>query len=70
MSITAVVEEGLIKLPKDIPWKSGTIVRIEAVDQEAPTLWDALKEFDGIATDLPSDLASNIDHYVHGHGKA
>jgi hypothetical protein len=69
MSITAVVEEGLIKLPKGVPWKSGTVVRIEAVDQELPSLWDTLKEFDGIANDLPSDLAANLDHYVHGHAK-
>jgi len=69
MSITAVVEGGLIKLPKDVPWKSGTIVRIEPVDQESPTLLDSLKEFDGMANDLPSDLAANLDHYVHGHPK-
>ncbi len=60
MSITAVVEEGLIKLPKDIPWKSGIVVRIEAVDHGSPDLLDALKEFDGMANDLPVDLAGNL----------
>ncbi len=67
MSITAVVEKGLIKLPKDIPWKSGTIVRIEPVDEQSPALLDALEEFDGMADDLPADLSSSLDHYVHGH---
>jgi hypothetical protein len=69
MSITAVVREGMIKLPDGIPWKSGTVVRIEAVAEEAPTLLEALKEFDGMAGDLPADLAANLDHYVHGHAK-
>lgn len=69
MSITAVIEKGMIKLPKDIPWKSGTVVRIEPVEEPTPTLWDALKEFDGMAGDLPADLATNLDHYVHGHSR-
>jgi hypothetical protein len=69
MSITAVIEKGLIKLPADVPWKSGTIVRIEPVDEQSPTLLDTLKEFDGMADDLPADLAANLDHYVHGHSR-
>jgi hypothetical protein len=32
MSITAVIEKGIIKLPKDVPWAFGTVVRIEPVD--------------------------------------
>ncbi len=67
MSITAVIEEGMIKLPKDLPWASGTVVRIEPLDEPAPTLLETLKDFDGIADDLPADLAANLDHYVHGH---
>jgi hypothetical protein len=67
MSITAVIEEGAIKLPKNVPWKSGTVVRIEPV--EDASLLDALKEFDGMADDLPADLAANLDHYVHGHSR-
>lgn len=67
MNITAVVEEGAIKLPGNVPWKSGTVVRIEPVE-DAPLL-DAFKEFDGMADDLPADLATNLDHYVHGHSR-
>jgi hypothetical protein len=69
MSITAVIEKGIIRLPKDIPWKTGTVVRIEPVENQEPSLFDTLKEFDGMANDLPTDLASNLDHYVHGHPK-
>ncbi|HEY1662592.1 MAG TPA: hypothetical protein VGI03_09255 [Verrucomicrobiae bacterium] len=67
MSITAVIEKGIIKIPKDVPWASGTVVRIEPVDEPAPALLDTLKDFDGMADDLPADLAENLDHYVHGH---
>ena len=66
MSITAVVEKGMIRLPKDTPWPPGTVVRIEPVEEPTPALFDALKDFDGMAKDLPSDLASNLDHYIHG----
>lgn len=69
MSITAVVEKGLIKLPPDVRWKSGTVVRIEPVEDVAPSLLETLKEFDGMADDLPADLATNLDHYVHGHSR-
>jgi predicted DNA-binding antitoxin AbrB/MazE fold protein len=65
MSITAVVEKGVIRLPKDVPWESGTIVRIEPVEEQTPTLFDVLKDFDGMADDLPADLAGNLDHYIH-----
>jgi hypothetical protein len=69
MSITAVVEKGMIKLPADVPWKSGTVVRIEPVEEQVPTLLDAFKDFDGMANDLPTDLAANLDSYVHGHSR-
>lgn len=66
MSITTTVKEGKIVLPDDVHWPTGRIVRDEPVSEQPPTLWEALKDFDGIANDLPSDLASNLDHYVHG----
>jgi hypothetical protein len=67
MSITAVIEQGVIRLPEDVPWASGTVVRIEPVDTATPSLWESLKAFDGMAGDLPEDLAANLDHYIHGH---
>jgi hypothetical protein len=63
MSITATIENGMIKLPKDVPWESGTVVRIEPVEEQSPTLLETLKEFDGIANDLPADLAANLATY-------
>jgi hypothetical protein len=66
MSITAVIEKGIIKLPKDTPWPSGTLVCIERVDEPTPTLLETLQDFDGMAGDLPTDLAASLDHYVRG----
>ena len=67
MSITTTVEGGKIVLPPDVHWPSGTVVRVEPVESQPPTLWETLNGFDGMASDLPADLVANIDHYVHGH---
>ena len=64
MSITATVEEGKIVLPPSVQWPSGTVVRIKPVADQPPTLWEMLKDFDGMAQDLPPDLAANLDHYI------
>jgi hypothetical protein len=61
MSITATVQQGKIVLPANVDWPSGTVVRIEPVRDQPPTLWETLKDFDGIANDLPADLAANLD---------
>ena len=53
MSITATVEDGKIVIPKDVQWPSGTVVRIEPVEEQVPTLFEAVQEFDGMAGDLP-----------------
>ncbi len=37
--------------------------------QPDDSLSRCLLKFAGIADDLPSDLARNLDHYVHGHPK-
>ena len=66
MSNTAGIEKGMIQLPGDVPWAPGTIVRIEPVEEQTPTLFETLKDFDGMARDMPADLAANLDHYVHG----
>ena len=66
MSVTGKVKNGMIELPPDVHWPSGTVVRVEPVEEEAPALLELLKDFDGMAEDLPPDLASHLDHYVHG----
>ncbi|HEV3270756.1 MAG TPA: hypothetical protein VGZ93_01080 [Candidatus Methylacidiphilales bacterium] len=71
MSITTTVEEGKIVLPPGVDWPNGTVVWIEQVKQEAKprNLRELLKDYEGIADDLPADMAENHNHYIHGHPK-
>ena len=34
-----------------------------------PSFAERYSPFIGAATDLPTDLAANLDHYLHGHPK-
>lgn len=73
MSITATVENDTIRLPEGFHIPDGTQVVIETIERstgsEDDSLSRCLLKFAGAADDLPSDLAANIDHYLHGHPK-
>ncbi len=73
MSITATVENDTIRLPQGLHIPDGTQVLIETIEHSGEARVDSLARclsaFAGIADDLPSDLAGNLDHYVHGHPK-
>ncbi len=69
MSITATFEAGKIVLPPGVTWPEGTVLRIDTAAEEIPTLRETLKEFEGMASDLPPDMAKNHDHYIHGRPK-
>ena len=68
MSITAVIEKGIIKIPGDVPWASGTVVRIEPVDEPSanPTangsLADCVANLAGIGRGNCSDLSTSKVH--------
>jgi len=34
-----------------------------------PSFAERYTDYIGIASDLPADLAANLDHYIHGHEK-
>ena len=68
--ITATVKNGEIVLPPVVDWPNGTVVRVEQVKALRPSVWDVLKKYEGIADDLPPDMAANHDDYRHGRGKA
>ena len=69
MSITAIVENGTIKLPVYVP--DGTRVEVmlpdEAVTAEQNTL-DWMKRYAG-SVEGPEDFAAGHDHYIHGTPK-
>jgi hypothetical protein len=63
------VSGGVIVLEKGVSLPEGTEVRVELVGTGAATLGARLMKFAGRAKDLPSDIAENHDHYLHGHSK-
>ena len=69
MSITATVEDGQIVLPAGVNWPNGTVLRIEPVERRAGSIRELLRDFEGMADDLPPDMAANHNHYIHGHPK-
>lgn len=70
MSITTTVEEGKIVLPPGVDWPNGTVVRVEPVEEQLPTLRELMKDFEGIGDKGITDMAANHNHYLHGHPKA
>ena len=67
--VTATVKQHTIVLPPDVDWPDDTEVTIERVSEKERTWGDIMKDFTGIADDMPSDLALNHDHYLHGASK-
>jgi hypothetical protein len=68
--ITTTIQNGKIVLPPGLDWADGTVVRIEPVEEDAPTLWETMKEFAGKGSEGITDMAANHNHYLHGHPKA
>jgi hypothetical protein len=72
MSITAIVENGTIKLPVHVP--DGTQVEIIIMPQNeggavAQSFFDTVRDLVGSADGLPEDFAAEHDHYIHGTPK-
>ncbi|MDY0166462.1 MAG: hypothetical protein RBS80_07955 [Thermoguttaceae bacterium] len=70
------IQNGSVVPEGEFPWPDGTPVVVDAArerpvahSQDIPTLYERLKEFIGVADDLPADLAENHDHYLHGRPK-
>jgi hypothetical protein len=73
MNFAATVVGNTIRLPAGVHFPDGTRVIVESIDAPKDNSKDSigrrLERFVGIADDLPSDLARNLDHYVHGQSK-
>ncbi len=70
MTIDGTVQNGAIVLDGKLRVPDGTRVRVIVPEENAhkPTLLGLL-ELAGTVNDLPSDMALNHDHYLHGHPK-
>jgi hypothetical protein len=62
------VRNGVVIIDGEEKIEEGTVVTIEPVAPEK-TLGQSLMELAGIAKGLPSDMADNHDHYIHGTAK-
>lgn len=71
MEYQGKVTNGVVVLEGGRALPEGTRVRVEPLEEEAPgqTLGQRLMKFAGTVTSLPSDMAENHDHYLHGAPK-
>lgn len=65
------VEKGVVVLGEPVSLDEGTEVLVEVLPkkEEKLPLGIQMLRFAGIARGLPSDLARNHDHYLHGAPK-
>lgn len=75
MTYQGKVVNGVVVLENGAELPDGTVVRVEPVDEKresskGSTLGERLLRHAGAAGDgLPTDLARNHDHYLHGRDK-
>jgi len=65
MGYVGKVTKGTVVLPPEANLPEGATVRVEPMEPLATRLKDVI----GIAHKMPSDLAENHDHYIHGASK-
>jgi hypothetical protein len=65
------VKKGVVVLPPELKLPDGTKVELIVSGAGTSTSFaERYADYIGAAGDLPSDLAENLDHYVHGHRKS
>jgi hypothetical protein len=72
MTYRGQVKNGVVVLEGNPPLAEGTHVRVEAVEAVAEateTLGQKLLRHAGTVEGLPTDMAHNHDHYIHGRPK-
>jgi hypothetical protein len=69
MTLEGVVQNGVVVLDEPPPLPDGTRVQVIILDSNAPTLAETLLKYAGTVNDLPTDMAEQHDHYLHGTPK-
>lgn len=70
-----IVKNGVVVLGEGADLPDGTEVRIEPIareeslSEEGPTLVEQFRDVIAAVPDLPSDMAEQHDHYLHGAPK-
>lgn len=63
------IENGSVVLDEAVVLPDGTKVRVESFAESGKTLAERFGDVIGCISDLPSDMAENHDHYIHGTPK-
>jgi hypothetical protein len=70
------VQNGVVILEEGAKLPDGLQVKVEPVEtrarsdeQHATTLYERFKDIIGKVSDLPTDMAAQHDHYIHGTPK-
>ena len=66
MTYNGKIQNGVVVLDDGTKLPEGTRVQVEPVDSETQGGRAKLKALAGVIDDLPSDLARNHNHYLHG----
>ena len=75
MVYRGIVKKGVVVIAEGAELPEGMEVRIEPIAQverqviEGPTLAEQFGDVIGTVPDLPSDMAEQHDHYLHGAPK-
>ena len=68
MTYRGQVKNGVVVLEGNPALPEGTLVAVEPVVDPADlkSLQEGLLKFSGVVKGMPSDMAANHDHYIHG----
>ena len=70
MTVRGHIRDGAVVLDEPVKLPDGTSVEVDVrallSGDEGPTLYERLRDVIGIAPGLPTDMAENHDHYIHG----
>ena len=70
MTYRGTVQDGVIVLENGTRLTEGLLVEVRELDEaQQPTWAEVFKDVIGTCEGLPSDLAENHDHYIHGAPK-
>ena len=70
MTLEGVVHQGTVVLENGAEIPDGTRVQVIVPERADPQpTFQSLLELAGTVNDLPSDMARNHDHYIHGSPK-
>jgi hypothetical protein len=69
MTYRGHIENGLVVFDERVALAEGTEVQVEPLSHHRMTLAERFKDVIGCVSDLPTDMAENHDHYIHGTSK-